>query len=563
MTTAARALTAAAARYTTPKTRTKTPDQSWQTRAWEFYNTVPEVRFAARWMANAMSGALLYAGRRADDGTIERAADTERAAQLVATIAGGPDGQAQLLGDFGPHLTVAGEGWIVIRPTTDDAGGVTGETWHVLSVDEVRRQSGRLVAEIDGVDVEIPGDTDTADPTAPAAIRVWEPHPQRYLEADSPVRSSLTLLEELRLLNAAVAAAARSRLTGRGILLVPKGASFPTSQGHEGAEDDLIDVLMQVSATAIRDPESAAATVPIVLEVPAETIGAFKLLTFESDWDELAIKLREEAIRRFATGLEIPAEVVLGLGDVNHWGAWALTSEAIRLGVEPKLATVAHALTTQWLRPLLHDEGVADADRWLVWYDSSPLRTRTNRSETAIKVHELGAISDTALRRETGFTEDDAPAAPATRTPRRTRHADPLPADETTAPPDTLPASAHLGDGLLAAADGLIWAALSAAGEKLKRTPACPRSQRTRAQDVLPAVLHTLLPVEAAQVEQWRLLDGAWARVPEVATRYGLDPDCLTDALDSYCRELIAAGVAHDFDLTAGALHTSCLAAAA
>ncbi|MEV4968641.1 hypothetical protein AB0886_27590 [Streptomyces sp. NPDC024062] len=46
-----------------------------------------------------------------------------------------------------------------------------------------------------------------------------------------------------------------------------------------------------------------------------------------------------------------------------------------------------------------------------VWYDTAPLRVRTNRSETAIKVFELGAISGKALRRETGFDEDDAPTA--------------------------------------------------------------------------------------------------------------------------------------------------------
>ncbi len=69
-----REIAAAASRYTDRKVRTKgTVDQGWQTRAWELYHLVPEVRFAATYMANAMSGATLYAGRRADDGTIEPA----------------------------------------------------------------------------------------------------------------------------------------------------------------------------------------------------------------------------------------------------------------------------------------------------------------------------------------------------------------------------------------------------------------------------------------------------------------------------------------------------------
>ncbi|WTW95407.1 hypothetical protein OG216_19385 [Streptomycetaceae bacterium NBC_01309] len=567
-------ISASAARYIARKVRQKPPDQSWQSRAWQMYHAVPEVRFAASWIGNAMSGARLFAGRRADDGTVEPAPSEHRASEIVSQIAGGPDGQAALLGAFGRHLTVPGEGWIVVRPNAEVLSPDSpedGHTWNVLSISEVRQQSGKLTAEIDGVDVAIPeGDADNVDPDSPVAIRVWEPDPERAINADSPVRSSLDLLEELQLLNAAVKAIARSRLTGRGILLVPKGTRFPSTPGAQGdAEDDLIDVLMTIAETAIRDPESAAATVPIILEVPAESIPEFKRITFESDFDDLAIKLREEAVRRFATGLEIPAEILLGLGDVNHWGAWALTSEAIRLGIEPRLATVAYALTQQWLRPLLEAENVEEWHRWLVWYDTAPLRVRTNRSETAIQVHDRGAISDAALRRETGFDEADAPAVPRTKkrpaavTPEETDvpSAPNLPVDESEAPPDTLAAAAVRADsGLLAAADGLIWAALSTAGRKLERTPACPRSERGRAREAEAAELHTLLPVDAAHVDQWRLLDGAWSRVPEIARRYDVDPECLTAALDSYARELIAAGVPHSFDVVPGVL-TSCVAA--
>ncbi|WP_393072295.1 hypothetical protein [Streptomyces sp. LN704] len=274
----------------------------------------------------------------------------------------------------------------------------------------VSQKSGKLTAEIDGDDVEIPpGDEETLDPDSPVALRVWEPDPEHAIEADSPVRASIDLLEELLLLNAAVKAIARSRLTGRGILLVPKGTRFPTRPGQNDAEDDLIEVLMLIAETAIREPESAAATVPIVLEVPADSISDFKLLTFENTFDELALKLREEAIKRFATGLELPAELLLGMADTNHWGAWLLTSEAIRMGIEPKLQTVCHALTQQWLRPLLQGEGVEDWHRWLVWYHTASLRVRTNRSETALQTYDRGVISAEALRRETGFEESDAP----------------------------------------------------------------------------------------------------------------------------------------------------------
>ncbi|MFD0208924.1 hypothetical protein ACFVH9_07290 [Streptomyces hirsutus] len=580
-----RQLTASAARYVSRKVRTKgSTGSGWQNRAWELFHAVPEVRFAATYMANGMAGASLFAGRRTDDGTIEPAPQNHRAAEIVQQIAGGPDGRAKMLSSFGKHLTVTGEGWIVIRPNGEVLSPDVpeeGHDWRVLSTREVRQQGGKLSAEIDGEEVEIPpGDEETLDPDSPVALRVWESDPERAIEADSPVRASIDLLEELLLLNSAVKAIARSRLTGRGILLVPKGVRFPTRPGQGDAEDDLIELLMMIAETAIREPESAAATVPIVLEVPADTISDFKLLTFESNFDELALKLREEAIKRFATGLEIPGELLLGMSDTNHWGAWMLTSEAIRMGIEPKLQTVSHALTQQWLRPLLQAEGIDDWHRWLVWYDTSSLRVRTNRSETALQAYDRGVISAEALRRETGFDESDAPTAEeeAARNKRSTDEEDAgqndgqepdaprpdLPVDETQDEPDTLPASARPapGDGLLAAADGLIWAALSTAGDKLLRTPVCPRPERARAREIQAAALHTALKVEPGQVEQYRLLDGAWARVPEIATRYGLDPGCLTAALDGYTRELIAAGVQHSYDVVP-AVVTSCVGLAA
>lgn len=445
-----RELTAAATRFTTRMLRTqRQPDSSWQAAAWDYYSTTPEVRFAASWVRNGMSRARLIAAHRDTEGNIEAAKPEHRAAELVAGIAGGPAGQSQLLGAFGPHLVVAGEGWIVVRP---DPALPERQDWQVLSVLEMRKQGNVLIAEIDGEDVPIPPAAAdkkvavTGPDAAPLAIRVWEPHPRRRLEADSPVRSALDLLNELRLLNAAVAAITRSRLTGRGVLLVPNGTKF-VSSGEPGGdgEDDLIDVFLEVASTAYREPESAAATVPIVLEVPAETIPAIKRLTFESDFDKLAIDLREEAIRRFATGLEIPPEILLGTGNVNHWGQWGLQEEAIRFGIEPLLATVADALTSQWLRPILEDEGHADAAEWLVWYDTAPLRVRQNRAETALQAHDRGVISDAALRRETGFDESDAPT-PEELDDRRTRAAarlggdTQLPVGESTSIPDTQPA---------------------------------------------------------------------------------------------------------------------------
>lgn len=557
-----REVTAAAQRYTrvVASSRAKAPDDAWQNEAWAFYKTTPEIRFAARWVGNAMSAATLYAARRGPDGSVERLPDDHPATQIVQQIAGGPTGQADMLREIGPHLVVAGEYWTVIKPTINRVTQLPdGYEWTILSTREVQRGQGKLTVELEGLPVEVPAyDEDEPDDTAPIAFRAWEPSPDRRIEADSPVRSALVLLEELQLLNAAVAAIARSRITGRGVLLVPKGTRFPTAPGaHADADDDVIDVFMEVAATAIREPDSAAATVPIVLEVPAEAISSIKWLTFQSDFDEIAIRLRDEAIRRFITGLELPSEIVTGLGDLNHWSLWGALGEAVRLGVEPRLGLACNTLTTMWLRPMLETDKTTDVDDVIVWYDTSNLRTATNRAQTALEAFKAGVISARATRRETGFTEADAPGAtpettedgeqPADTTPEEPSNVTTLPVGESPSMPDTLPASAApqpdgvLSPQVVAAVDGLIWNALSAAGTRLRNRPACPRSERARAREMSPAALHVTYAVEENAVDEWRLLDGVWDRAPEVAARYGLNAECLTASLDSYVRGLIAA----------------------
>lgn len=546
-------LIAAATRIIARKGNTSGKASGLQTIAWDLFESVPEVGTYGDWVSGAMTGATLFAGKRLPDGTVERAPDDSRAAELVASIAGGMDGQSAMLGDFGTNLAVAGEAWLVIVPDPE-ADSFADDKWHVLSTDEVNPQRGKIKATIDGEEIDVPEyiPGTATDPDAPVAIRVWKPSPRRKWQATSPVIRAITVLEELRLLNAAVAAIARSRITGRGVLLVPAGTRFPGAQNQAGADDSLLDTFIEVASTAIREPESAAATVPIVLEVPGDLIAGVKWLQFSSDFDALAIQLRDEAIRRFATGADVPAEVLLGLGDSNHWGAWALTAEALRMGAEPRLGLVCHSLTTEWLRPLLDFENVADAGEWMVWYDTSGLRSASNKGASALAAFKEGLISDEAARRELGFTDADAPAV-GSAAPTATTKGNTLPVDTTQAPPTSVAdvtASGSPDGALIAAVDGIVWSALAAAGLKIMRTPLCPRADRAAARGLTAsATVHTKYPVpDYDHVSGYRLLADAWARVPEISARYGIDGNVLIAALESYATALLTSGEPHTFD---------------
>lgn len=536
--------------------------------AWDMYDSVPEVGTFADWVSNAMSGAVLFAGRRGPDGEIMQAPAGSRAAELVADIAGGPGGQGVMLGAFGTQLAVTGDSWLIVIPN-EESDDTRADRWVVLSTEEVTVQRGKIKAVIDGEEVDIPEyDPDgPQDQSAPFYMRVWKPSGRRHAVATSPVIRSLVVLEELRLLNAAVAAIARSRITGRGILLVPAGARFPVQPGQDQAEDSLLDTFIEVASTAIREPESAAATVPIVLELPDTVIGEVKWLQFNGDFDALLLTLREEAIRRFATGADVPAEVLMGLGDASHWGAWAITAEALRMGAEPRLALVCQALTSQWLRPILSVEGEPDADEWLVWYDTSGLRSSSNKGASALDAYDKGLISGAAARRELGFTEADAPGAQeaANRDAADETEGGDLPVSETEAPP-AFPAdetdriasqsavldsfSAGTDAALAEAVDGLVWSALLVAGRKMLLTPIIPRPSRTDARQFASfGSIHIAHPVPSEDdVDGYRLLDGAWVRVPDVAARYGVDAAELSLRLNDYVTALLITGQRHEFD---------------
>lgn len=599
----------AAARYVLPIGTPVTKDRSRQLMGWEAWADTPEVQFAATWTGNTMGRATLFAGKFDAEGKVVRAPDDHPATRVVKQIAGGQTGQSQLLTEYGTQLTVAAEGWTIVQPRGD-----TGFKWDTLSVLEVKERGKDLECEIDGQKLIVPAfdSEQPSDPNAkdPIAIRIWTPDPRRHINAAAPIFSSFGLLEELRLLNAAVAAIAKSRLTGRGIVFFPKGTSFPTSASNPDGEDDLLSELLRISEIAYTQPNSAAAAVPIFLEVPAEFIGQAQHMTFESSFDDLAIKLREECIRRFASALDMPAEILLGQGDMNHWGVWASNQTAVTLACEPKLKNVCDGFTTQWMTPILEAEGLPDATDWMVWFDPAGMRSRTNQAETALELRKLDAIGNEALRRETNFSDDDAPTPQEIleskilnvigRVPEyvpqlleligihvvpvaTSRIPEPVPVGEVTppTPADELPVSgppsnvapppAEIGASadvidlvppsrgeLVAAADGLVHRALERAGQRLKSKGS--RAIRPELDDLEASLIHLKVSVTEDQLDD--LLHEAWDRAPEIAERYGVDAECLTASLDGYCRELLVAGVPHHWTQMPAVMNSPCFAEA-
>lgn len=418
--------------------------KGWQEDAWDMYDLVGEQRFLASTLANRLAQARFYVGRLNADPTEppEPVQDTA-ISDILGAVGGSASGLAQMVQRVGVNLFVAGECWLagiprevfpaslLSPPTLSTAVEVApsqGEAvinapvgtlaiddleWRALSVSEVRSTGGGEVTLLLGEDES---EKIVCHPEDIFLIRVWRPHPRKWWEGDSPTRSSLPVLRELVGLTMHIGAQVDSRLAGAGLLIVPASAkralNVAAGVEEDSEEDPFTEALMEAMITPISDRANASALVPLVVTVPDEVTDKFQYLTFAKPLDSEARSLRDEAIRRLALGQDAPPELLLGTAGMNHWGAWLVREDVVTTHIEPPLALICDAITTQYLWPVLADTGMdeATAHDYVVWYDVDHMITRPNRSTDALTLFDKGAISDVAVRDATGFSEADAPA---------------------------------------------------------------------------------------------------------------------------------------------------------
>jgi hypothetical protein len=575
------------------------------------------VRFAELWLANSLSRVRLVAARRpAEPGGNPEPVTDGPAAELVARLAGGVGGQAALNRAFATQLLTPGIGFLVGEP-----GPQGTDRWGVYSAEQLRlsqhpdQQSGERTYELrEGPDAT----TDWRPlPAGVKPVKVWRPHPRWSWVPDSPVRGALPILRELRLLTQHVEASATSRLAGAGILAFDSTVEFP--QGWEKWVEEFLGSVVK----PIKNRASAAAYAPFPVRIPGPVKDKIFHLMFNTPFDEHALKLRDEAIGRLATAMDMPKHALTGEQE-NHWGKWATTEEGITLHVEPNMELICDGLTTGYLRPGLsvmsgrrsrevvtrNDEQrvrvlrpepeAGDADL-IVWYDTSDLRVRPDRSADTQAAWDRWEASGDDLRREAGITEakppegqelerrvwlgmldsDLAPLAlvklglatqdeiDAARPPEPLPEPDDEdePEDEPEAPegnralpptrtapaPETdEPAAAQLHPGLtlVAAADGCVHRALEKAGNRIRNLTARQRAADPARFDRPPHLMHTVLNASRLRpLDYW--LDGVWDRVPELAEALGVDAAWLTAELDGYTRQLVRTQQPHSWSTLA------------
>ena len=579
-------LVASATRFPGRAPRIHRQYDSWQAECYRHYSICGEARFAARFFGHAMSKALLTVSTKTPEGM--EVVTNGPVYDLLADLFNGKDGQAQMLEAIGIHLTIAGECYLVGRTEKreDEVGlAVEDEIWEVLSPLEIK-VSGEQWTIAYGGDFE-----DIHLTKEDVVIRIWNPNPAKRIEADSPFRSLLPILTEIEWLTRSIFAQVSSRLVGAGILFLPQGMTFPPaldSNGNAVESSNEAEAFMLALGgammAALEDPGSPASKIPITVTAPADLIDKVKLQTFWSELDENSKDLRSEAIRRFAIGMDLPAEQILGMSSnegtgggtsngVSHWGAWQIEEATIKMHIEPMLETITNALTIGYTRPL------EPTSLDVVTYDTSALRLRPDRSEEAFQLYDRGVIGVNALLRENGFDPSDIPdekelatfflrkIASGSATPEQvaramdelfkidiggaiegeivgeTRETRPPPSleslpDRPRTPEESTPdPPSHAA--LVAASEGLVFRALEKAGNRILNSGKRGKDKTECEGPVYEAYLSSGINGHSDE-----LLRDAFVYAPQ-ALEHIAEPDKVVPVLQSYCEGLMATQLPH------------------
>lgn len=397
------ALTAAAAPATSPRTELIRNTDTWQQEAWAYHEDLGEFRYAVDWESKRLSRVRLYAAKLEPGQDEPVRQDAGTAVELLTSMAGGVAGQAAIMNGLGTQLAVPGEGYVIV----ENVDGI--ERWSVRSTDEVRAaRGGYEVADENAVNSGTQWRPLAPDSLRP--LRVWRPNKRWHHIADSPARAARQTMRELELVNRHIVAQYLSRLASAGVVLFPDEVTFPVREEFADAPDPFVAEWIEIASEAIRTPGSAAGVVPMPVKVPAEYVDKIKHLDFTLKIDEKIIEKRDSAIKRLASQLNVPAEVLLGMSDLNHWNAWISDENSLKVDVAPDAELICQALTTGYLQPRLKASRVEDWATWVVWYDMSELTLRPDRSGDAVLLYDRLEINGAALRRETGFNEADKPS---------------------------------------------------------------------------------------------------------------------------------------------------------
>lgn len=396
------------------------PARAWQQRAYDLYEsdnsdlTLGELGYAANWTGDALSKLRVIPAVRqpgeAQPVPVDQAEgiapdDVDAAYAAVGRLDTAEGGWSEILGALGLNDFLTGEAYVVGR-VVDNV-----ERWEVFSVESIVRDDRNNLCIKPTPDANsdalIVLDSDAWVLHIMRRSRRWPGVPY------TPLKSALPYCDDLLLLNAMVQATAMSRLPAD-VLLLPEGVSAagphdddPTVDEQQSDDvDDVLEQIMKHFTTPVSNRRDPASIVPFLLRMDPEDIQHVDKVSFSRDMDRLAIELRDEVRRAFASSVDLPPEILVGKADLNHWTAYSIPEDAFNWHIEPRAVSLLGALTSAYYRPTLDAMMVTDPGVHLLWYDASGLVSRTDHPERVTEAYDRGEASGDYYCDVLGIPED-------------------------------------------------------------------------------------------------------------------------------------------------------------
>lgn len=412
----------------------------WQEEAWDYYDLITEIKFAANVISNALSRINIYAGYIVDSSSVPSRIDIvdhldedfkEKANASLFLLESGNGGTSGILKDAALNLFVVGECYLVKEPAKFSTG--EGERWNIRSIDEIVKITKNKQTTLCIKPRRDSPQTDYKPLTKGSYIaRIWRNHPRYSDEADSSLRGVLDLCDELLMLSRAAGNTAKSRLNA-GLVFIPDGISHSMQGGAEFVDpedpdadleplqdesDNVEESLSDALINPIADPGSASAVMPVLLRGEESLGEKIRFIKFERSFDPQLNKRAETVLSRIITGLDIPKDIVGGMASLKGTNAKVVEEAMYSSHIEPMVLMLCDALTVGFLRPALRafkdEDGNAlyrddQIDRAVIWYDPSAITAKPSKSESANIGFKDNIISAEAWRRAHGFAKSDAP----------------------------------------------------------------------------------------------------------------------------------------------------------
>lgn len=405
----------------------KIKPQEWQAEAYGHADQIGELGYVLTLLAaNVAKGKLVVVERDEHGQVVEPEKDEQgrdiiqgdrEKAERVLQAFRGPEGDHRAMLAAGAiHDQIAGEGLLLGEPIPD----TNGISWELVSVLEVvQDQRAEVLTRKRSAKS---GTVSIADPTAAAQPLDPDTYLARYHRADwshsgdatSALRRNAAVCREVILWTQLIESTIKSRLAA-GLLLVPEEITFGTDdEGMEDVDDAdrFIELLVEHMSAPVTDRKSAAAIAPMVVRCASDLIDKWKLLSLTDGSLDLMgmLDARSNALRRLAAGLDVPLEVMTGMGSTSHWSAANIDQSTVDKHVIPIGERLARFFSTSMFRRLLiaaEEMDEATSERWALEFDGSEIATRSDVATSADLLHREGLISDDARVEAHGFDPNE------------------------------------------------------------------------------------------------------------------------------------------------------------